>query len=45
LLGLEGAQSYSQSLYQEANDALLGAGLRDVQALSALADVVIKRKS
>ncbi len=45
LLGLSGAQSYSQSLYQEANDALLGSGLKDVQALSALADVVIKRKS
>ena len=45
LLGLRGAQTYAQTLYQQANDALMTSGLRDVAALGALADLVIKRKS
>jgi len=45
LLGLEGAKSFADSLHQEAHDALNGTGLKDVRALAALADLVIKRKS
>ena len=45
LMGLEGAKRYAHALHQEAHEALSGAGLVDVQALAALADLVIKRKS
>ena len=45
LLGLVGAQSYAHALHQEAQDALMGAGLKDVRALAGLADLVIKRRS
>lgn len=45
LLGLEGAKSFAEKLHQEAHDALNGAGLKDVRALAALVDLVIKRKS
>ena len=45
LLGLNGAQTYAQTLYQQAHDALVASGLKDVGALGALADLVINRKS
>ena len=45
LLGLDGAQAHAQTLHQQAHEALLATGLKDVRALGALADLVIKRKS
>lgn len=43
LMGLESARAYAQSLYQQSLLALAGSGLQNVQALSALAHMVVGR--
>jgi len=43
LMGLESARAYAQSLYQQSLQALAGSGLQNVQALSALAHMVVGR--
>lgn len=43
LMGLESARAYAQSLYQQSLLALADSGLQNVQALSALAHMVVGR--
>ncbi|RYF74725.1 MAG: polyprenyl synthetase family protein [Comamonadaceae bacterium] len=43
LLGLDRAQAYAQELLQESHAALAQSGLPDIRALSALADMVVRR--
>nr|WP_244983049.1 farnesyl diphosphate synthase [Comamonas aquatica] len=43
LMGLESARAYAQSLYQQSLQALADSGLQNVQALSALAHMVVGR--
>ena len=43
LMGLEPARAYAQSLYQQSLQALADSGLQNVQALSALAHMVVGR--
>jgi len=45
LMGLEGAKGYALGLYDEALDQLSQSGLKHTQALSALAQLVVHRKS
>lgn len=45
LMGLEGAQRYAFGLYDEALDQLSQSGLKQTQALAALASLVVHRKS
>jgi len=45
LLGLEGARDYAMGLYDEALDQLSQSGLKQTQALGALAALVVHRKS
>ncbi|MDH1380246.1 polyprenyl synthetase family protein [Comamonas aquatica] len=45
LMGLESARAYAQSLYQQSLQALAGSGLQNVQALSALAHMVVGRSN